>query len=89
MRGKEVAMVFQDPMTSLNPVMRVEDQIVPPMMRHLGLITQRSARTRAGAAASWSASPTRRSVCAPTRTSSAAACGSACSSPSPCPASRT
>ena len=36
-RGKEVAMVFQDPMTSLNPVMRIEDQIVPPMMRHLGL----------------------------------------------------
>jgi peptide/nickel transport system ATP-binding protein len=36
-RGKEAAMVFQDPMTSLNPVIRVEDQIVPPIMRHLGL----------------------------------------------------
>jgi peptide/nickel transport system ATP-binding protein len=36
-RGKEVAMVFQDPMTSLNPVLRIEEQIVPPMMRHLGL----------------------------------------------------
>jgi peptide/nickel transport system ATP-binding protein len=36
-RGKEVAMVFQDPMTSLNPVMRIEDQMVAPMMRHLSL----------------------------------------------------
>lgn len=36
-RGREVSMVFQDPMTSLNPVMRVEDQMIPPMMRHLGL----------------------------------------------------
>src|SRR5690606_901500 len=36
-RGKEVAMIFQDPMTSLNPVIRIDDQIIPPMMRHLGL----------------------------------------------------
>ncbi|MDZ7728061.1 MAG: dipeptide ABC transporter ATP-binding protein [Dehalococcoidia bacterium] len=36
-RGQRVAMVFQDPMTSLNPVMRIEDQLVAPMMRHLGL----------------------------------------------------
>jgi oligopeptide/dipeptide ABC transporter ATP-binding protein len=45
-RGQEVAMVFQDPMTSLNPVMRVEDQITRPMMRHLG-ITSFEARRRA------------------------------------------
>jgi peptide/nickel transport system ATP-binding protein len=45
-RGKEVAMVFQDPMTSLNPVIRVEEQIVPPMMRHLG-ISHAEARGRA------------------------------------------
>jgi peptide/nickel transport system ATP-binding protein len=45
-RGKEVAMVFQDPMSSLNPVLRVEDQIVPPMVRHLGL-TPNEARQRA------------------------------------------
>ena len=60
MRGNEVAMVFQDPMTSLNPVMRIEDQMVPPMMRHLGLITARGARAGAGAAAARSASRTRR-----------------------------
>jgi len=36
-RGKEVAIVFQDPSTSLNPVMTVRDQIVPPLKQHLGL----------------------------------------------------
>ncbi len=36
-RGKDVGVVFQDPMTSLNPVIRVRDQLVPPIRRHLGL----------------------------------------------------
>src|SRR5690606_31982588 len=45
-RGREVAMVFQDPMTSLNPVIRVEDQMVAPMMRHLDL-SREQARERA------------------------------------------
>jgi len=45
-RGKEAAMVFQDPMTSLNPVIRIEDQMTPPMLRHLGL-SQREAHERA------------------------------------------
>jgi peptide/nickel transport system ATP-binding protein len=36
-RGKDVGVVFQDPMTSLNPVIRVRDQMVPPIQRHLGL----------------------------------------------------
>lgn len=45
-RGREAAMVFQDPMTSLNPVMRIEDQMVPSMMRHL-LLTQHQAHHRA------------------------------------------
>lgn len=29
LRGKAVSMIFQDPMTSLNPVMTVEEQIAP------------------------------------------------------------
>jgi len=33
-RGNEIAMIFQDPMTSLNPVYRIGDQIVEAIMTH-------------------------------------------------------
>jgi peptide/nickel transport system ATP-binding protein/oligopeptide transport system ATP-binding protein len=33
-RGKDIAMIFQDPMTSLNPVATVERQIVETILRH-------------------------------------------------------
>lgn len=33
-RGKEVSMIFQDPMTSLNPVYTVEDQIMESILLH-------------------------------------------------------
>jgi peptide/nickel transport system ATP-binding protein len=45
-RGKEIAMVFQDPMASLNPVLSVEQQICDPLSRHLGL-SRAAARERA------------------------------------------
>lgn len=37
MRGKEIAMIFQDPMTSLNPTMKIGKQIMEPMIKHRGM----------------------------------------------------
>src|SRR5450759_100791 len=34
LRGKEIAMIFQDPMTSLNPVLTVEEQMVETIQAH-------------------------------------------------------
>jgi oligopeptide/dipeptide ABC transporter ATP-binding protein len=36
-RGKEIAMIFQDPMTSLNPTLKIGTQITESIRRHLGL----------------------------------------------------
>jgi oligopeptide transport system ATP-binding protein len=36
-RGNEIAMVFQDPMTSLNPVLPIGLQLIEPLQAHLGL----------------------------------------------------
>jgi len=37
LRGKEIACVFQDPMSSLNPVFSVGQQLAEPLRKHLGL----------------------------------------------------
>ncbi|HEU5243185.1 MAG TPA: ABC transporter ATP-binding protein [Gaiellaceae bacterium] len=46
-RGREIGMVFQDPMTSLNPTLTIGTQITEILQRHLGL-DRRRARRRAG-----------------------------------------
>jgi peptide/nickel transport system ATP-binding protein len=45
-RGHAIAMIFQEPMTSLNPVLTIGDQLAETMILHLGL-TKAAARTRA------------------------------------------
>jgi len=42
-RGNEISMIFQDPMTSLNPVLTIGDQIAEPAVLHRGL-SQSAAR---------------------------------------------
>lgn len=44
MRGKEISMVFQDPMTFLNPVMKVGKQIAEAIMLHQKAGPRRAAR---------------------------------------------
>ncbi len=45
-RGNEIAMIFQDPMTSLNPVYTVGDQIIEVIRKHQKL-SRKEARARA------------------------------------------
>jgi oligopeptide/dipeptide ABC transporter ATP-binding protein len=45
-RGKDIAMIFQDPMTSLNPTLKIGTQITEGIRRHLG-VSKREARKRA------------------------------------------
>ncbi len=47
-RGGRAAMVFQDPMSSLNPVLRVGDQIAEQIRAHEPTTTRRRALERAG-----------------------------------------
>ena len=77
-RGNEISMIFQEPMTSLNPVLTIGHQIAETLMLHQGLDRKRgAARARSrccelvqhpGGASGASSS---------IRTSSPAACASA------------
>ncbi len=37
LRGNEISMIFQDPMTSLDPTMKIGKQIAEPLMKHRGM----------------------------------------------------
>lgn len=46
LRGNEISMIFQDPMTSLNPVYTIENQMVEVIRRHQ-MLNKKEARERA------------------------------------------
>ena len=75
--GTQMAMVFQDPMTSLNPVMKIGKQITESIHDHLDVTQGLRQRDRAGAPAVGAASPRPSAGWASTRTSCRAACASA------------
>jgi peptide/nickel transport system ATP-binding protein len=50
LRGKEIAMIFQEPMTALNPVMQIGKQVAECAAAHSGSWTGREAKRRAIAA---------------------------------------
>ena len=43
-RGKQIGMIFQDPLTSLNPVLTIGSQIIESLKLHLGLNNQQAKR---------------------------------------------
>jgi oligopeptide transport system ATP-binding protein len=45
-RGAKISMIFQDPMTSLNPVLTIGKQMIEPLQLHLGM-TNEQAQERA------------------------------------------
>lgn len=45
-RGRRISMVFQEPMTSLNPVLRIADQLCEPLLLHMEM-SRKGAQERA------------------------------------------
>ena len=77
MRGRRIGAIFQDPLTSLNPLYTVGRQIIETIQTHLPMDDDAGARARHRAARRRSASRRPSGASTTTRTSSPAACASA------------
>ena len=77
LRGADLAMVFQEPMTSLNPVFTVGEQIAESIRLHQGLAQPRGAGRGAAHAGPGAHSGSPQACWAAIRTSCRAACASA------------
>ena len=78
--GAQMAMVFQDPMTSLNPVMKIGKQITESIRTHLDVDTRRTPTSSRCRCSRRCGSPSPSGASTSTRTSCRAACASGCAS---------
>ena len=58
-RGRDIGMVFQEPMTSLNPVLTIGRQITETLEQHQGADRATAPSSARSSCSSWSASPIR------------------------------
>jgi ABC-type dipeptide/oligopeptide/nickel transport system ATPase component len=77
LRGNRMAMIFQEPMSSLNPAFTIGEQIVEGLRRHRSPAPRRSGRACDRECSRRCASPHPSSASTSIRTSSRAACASA------------
>ena len=57
-RGDRIAMIFQEPMSSLNPVLTIGKQVGEPIRLHRGSIWKQAYERARGAVAAGADSPT-------------------------------
>lgn len=72
-RGKEIGMIFQDPMTSLNPMMKVGKQITEVLFKHEKMSKDAAYKRGLNCLASWEFLP-RNAVSSSIRMNSPAVC---------------